>query len=52
MMPEEAVLDFEIRHLFSETAEALLAEVMAGLPEGIEIALERVAFNRPHSLRL
>ncbi|MYM55271.1 acetylornithine deacetylase [Thalassovita mangrovi] len=38
MMPEEALIDFEIRHLAAEPAETLLAEVRQGLPEGIEIA--------------
>ncbi len=38
MMPEEALVDFEIRHLAAEPAEMLLAEVAKGLPEGIEIA--------------
>lgn len=37
MVPQEAVLEFEIRHLAADTAANLLAEVTAGLPAGIEI---------------
>lgn len=38
MVPEEARLDFEIRHVAADTPADLLAEVTADLPEGIEIA--------------
>ncbi|WP_158970635.1 acetylornithine deacetylase [Chachezhania sediminis] len=40
MVPEEAVVDFEIRHLAAEDPDDLLAEVMDGLPAGI--AVEKV----------
>lgn len=37
MVPETATVDFEIRHVAAETPEALLAEVLEGLPDGIGI---------------
>lgn len=37
MVPEKAVLDFEIRHLGAERPDDILAEVMVGLPDGIAI---------------
>ena len=41
MMPEQATVDFEIRHLAAEPAATLLTEVTASLPDGIDI--EQVA---------
>lgn len=41
MMPEEATVEFEIRHLAAEPAATLLAELTGHLPEGI--AIEEVA---------
>lgn len=37
MVPETAVVEFEIRTVADEAPETLLAEVMEGLPEGIEV---------------
>jgi acetylornithine deacetylase len=37
MMPEEAVVEFEIRHIAADNAAALLSEVGQGLPPGIAI---------------
>ena len=37
MMPETAVVDFEIRHIASQNADELLAELCEGLPDGIVI---------------
>ena len=37
MVPETALVDFEIRHVAADRPEALLAEVMDGLPDGIAV---------------
>ncbi|WP_121063285.1 acetylornithine deacetylase [Chachezhania antarctica] len=38
MIPEEAVIDFEIRHLASESPDDILAQVQADLPKDTDIA--------------
>lgn len=38
IVPDRAEVEFEIRHLAAEPAEAILARIAARLPEGVEIA--------------
>ena len=37
MVPETALVDFEIRHVAADRPDTLLAEVMDGLPDGIAV---------------
>lgn len=38
IVPDKAEVLFEIRHLAAETPDTILSQIVAGLPEGIEIA--------------